>query len=749
MLEQDLARLVAKGRCSTDSADRVAYARDLWPRKQIEARAGNVAPYPPGVIVWPDNIEELVAVVRYAREHAIPVVPFGAGSGVCGGVRAGTGSILVDMKRMRRVISLDTDRLQVSVEAGMLGQHLEDYLLARGFTLGHYPSSIHCSTVGGWVAARSAGQCSGRYGKIEDMIVALTCVDGAGEVRHATRDGENESLIPLVTGSEGIAAIVTDVTLQISPAPASRTFGSFMFPTTRDGLHAIRHIYQSGLRPAVARLYDPFDTRIGGKAREKERSKPKRAAGETSPGNTAPGLGTRLLTRALKHPGALNRLIHGLPDSALGGAMLVLMWEDDARIGEAELAEASRIARRFGGNDAGEGPARRWLKHRHSVSYRQSPIFAGGGFADTMEISATWTNLWHVHEAVRAAVAPHVFVMAHFSHAYPDGGSIYFTFAGSAGTDAEALERYDAAWQGALRAVIEAGGAVSHHHGVGHSKAAFMRDEQGYAIDLVRAMKRGLDPANILNPGTLLPDAAAPTSSVRVPRPPAPPASGIAVDRESLLAHVRGDVSLRGVEAELQTAGLTLGAAIPSAEMTVREWVESGCPGARDVSADPTDQWIAGLRATLPNGEKLEIRPAPRKAVGPDWTRAFIGSRGRLGVLDEAWLVVEVASELKHACYLFANAAARDAAFAWIRGSGARPARAVRGQRPEGPTLALSFDGPAAVRDATLVVAHDECVSRRGAVQLDAELCRESADTSIPRPDSVLDLVIHELGRHS
>jgi alkyldihydroxyacetonephosphate synthase len=492
------------GRASVDDADRVAYARDLWPRQQIVVRSGVAAPSPPGIVVWPETADEVAAVVRYAAARDIPVIPFGAGSGVCGGVLPSSSAILLDVKRMRRFLRVDADLLEAEVEAGIIGQQLEDGLEARGFTMGHFPSSIYCSTLGGWIAGRSAGQCSGRYGKIEDMVLALTCVDGRGEILEATRGGSNEALLPLIVGSEGILGVVTKATVRIAPKPATRRFAAFTFPTTKDGLACIRHVYQSGLRPAVCRLYDPFDTLVAKRGRMREGHAKDEKRREAEPLGYRPGLGARVLVRALRLPGALNKLVHAIPDESLGGAMLVLVWEDEAEIADAEAREATKMALSLRGKDKGEGPARRWLRGRHSVSYRQSPLFASGGFVDTMEVASTWSRLLPMYDAVREALAPHVFVMAHFSHAYPDGASIYFTFAGSSKSDAEALRTYDAAWRAALDAVVSAGGTLSHHHGVGRSKAPAMRREQGVAVDVVRELKRELDPRGILNPGALI-----------------------------------------------------------------------------------------------------------------------------------------------------------------------------------------------------------------------------------------------------
>src|SRR5207248_8206003 len=144
---------------------------------------------------------------------------------------------------------------------------LEEDLQRKGWTIGHFPSSILCSTVGGWIAARGAGQCSGLYGKIEDMIVDLELVDGRGEVTTLRRRTSAPDLVPLVVGSEGTLGLVTSATMRLHPAPTARAFASFSFPSTERGWEAMRALFQAGLRPAVARLYDPFDAlivRMGG-----------------------------------------------------------------------------------------------------------------------------------------------------------------------------------------------------------------------------------------------------------------------------------------------------------------------------------------------------------------------------------------------------------------------------------------------------------------------------------------------------
>jgi alkyldihydroxyacetonephosphate synthase len=200
----------------------------------------------------------------------------------------------------------------------------------------------------------------------------------------------------------------------------------------------------------------------------------------------------------------------------LGGALLVVIFEGDGGVPVRDLAAARALIEPMQGRYDGEGPARKWLRHRYAVSYRQAPVFAAGLFSDTMEIAAPWSKLEALYDGVRRALGAHVFVMAHLSHAYPDGCCIYFSFAGSGangtGTwDARCEETYDRAWRAALAAAIEAGGTLAHHHGVGRSKAPRLGSELGATgIDAVRALMRAFDPKGILNPGNLLPDAPSP-----------------------------------------------------------------------------------------------------------------------------------------------------------------------------------------------------------------------------------------------
>ncbi|MCC6524354.1 MAG: FAD-binding oxidoreductase [Polyangiaceae bacterium] len=629
--------------------DRLSYARDLWPRHHIGVTTGRLAASEPGAIVWPRTSEEVAAVVAFCAREGIPVVPYGAGSGVCGGILPDARTVVLDLKRLARWRRFDPERGLLDVEAGAVGIRLEEDLQRRGHTVGHFPSSILCSTVGGWVAARGAGQTSGRYGKIEDMVASLECVDGRGELATLRRRTLGPDVTPLVIGSEGVLCVVTSVGLRLHRAPAHRAFAAYSFADVARGAEAIRTLYQAGLRPAVCRLYDPFDSALArrgthratpaeGHAPDAAEAGPRRKRGLA---RLAPGAGAAVLRQLLRRPGALNGLVDGLGARLLGGSTLVLVFEGEREQAEDERARAHALARGAGAKDLGEAPARHWLEHRYSVSYRQAPMFMAGTFADTMEVSAPWSCLLALYAAVRHALSPHVFVMAHMSHAYPDGCSIYFTFAGTGRDPADAEARYDRTWRAAMTAALEAGGTLSHHHGVGRSKAPMLGAELGHGVAVVGALRQAWDPAGILNPGNLMPRAGDPGATV-TQAPTVPPPHDPTLDPASQLVHASGATSLAVVERVLAAHDLTLGLAPATLargdDTTVAAWLADGAPGAADPWLDPVDHLVAGFSARLPSGAELALRPAPRRAVGPDLYALFHGTRERVGRLTGAYL---------------------------------------------------------------------------------------------------------------
>ena len=431
----------------------------------MRERAGERLPGP-DVVVWPGSTDQTAALYRWATQHQVPLVPYGGGGGVTGGATPVPGCVMVDTKRMDHIGPLDEASGLVTVQPGVIGQNLEDWLAARGWTLGHFPSSITISSVGGFAAARSAGQLSTKYGKFEHMVAGLTAVLADGTVverRPQPASAAGPDLMGVLLGSEGTLGLITQVVLRVHPAPEAIRLRGFRLPSFGVGLNAVRAVLRLGLRPAVVRLYDEADT-------------------------------------GLFHP------------EVGDGCLLITMCEGWAPLVELEEAALLDAVTAVGGQDLGEEPGRTWFERRYDASYRLADYLKPGGVfgdavaVDTLEVAASWAQLPHAYEQVRGALGSAMdLVLCHASHAYSDGACLYFTFgAAGQGDEAAVAQRYDAAWTAAMQAAVEAGATITHHHGVGLLRAPWLRAELGAGgFEMLERIKAALDPAGIANPGKL------------------------------------------------------------------------------------------------------------------------------------------------------------------------------------------------------------------------------------------------------
>lgn len=590
----DLQTLRTRVSLRDDLIDRLAHARDLWPRTTLGLVSGHLPPLP-RAIVFPRNAEELSFCLTYAQQEGVPVVPYGAGSGVCGAASGREGSLVIDLKGMRRIGAIQAPSEDahgwVDVEPGVLGQHLEDHLEARGFCTRHSPSSIWCSTVGGWAASRSAGQFSSRYGKFEDMVMGLkvTAPTGAFGTGCFTAPGE-EDLGPWVMGSEGALGIIHDLRVRIHPSPEKRWLRGYRFASLEQAWAAMRGLLQAGLYPAVLRLYDPVDTRLAGKdtVHHEKKEEKKWLSDLRDWLEGIPGVREQLLRLPLSLP----RLVNRLADGVATGCVLIVGWEGRAAVVDQLVPYGQRILADAGGDDLGPGPGEHWYNARHEVSYKLAPVFERGGFADTMEVATRWSGLADLYAAVREAIGRHGVVMAHFSHAYVEGCSIYFSFAGVGNLDV-----YDALWQDALAAAASVGATVAHHHGVGQLKMAAAAREMAGIAPLFRAIKQRVDPHQILNPGRMFPDVTPP------PEPPAPP---IGVDPVSRLATLPAWQPAAARDAWLSERGHALRFPTP-------EPLAASLRGPHE----PYECRVIGASAHI-EGRRVVLPAVPRSAAGPD-----------------------------------------------------------------------------------------------------------------------------------
>lgn len=448
-------------RVTWKSADRAIYGRDLWPRELLTLRQGR-RPKGPAAIVLAKQTRDVEDAIRVSREIEIPLVPYADGSGVCGGARAQADALVLDLKALNKIERIDEKSATVRAQCGVQGEKLERELNRAGFTLGHFPSSIYTSTVGGWVSTRSAGQLSTKYGKIEDMVVGLDCVLPDGS-RFTTPDAPRSAAGPdfkqILIGSEGTLGIVTKATLRIHPYPEHREFLGFEFKDWAGACECVREIMQRGLKPAVVRLYDEADTQLNASHMK------------------------------IKVEGILG----------------VFVCEGGKRLTEFEATKLTEICEGQGARALGEGPARRWWDHRYDVSYNMSKVLPNKGMIlDTIELAATWSALPELYEKVRAELADEaMIVLCHLSHVYLTGASLYFSIVARAESEEKVLKKYDRLWKRAMDAAHGCGATISHHHGVGELKAEWMGAEHGPLQDLYAGLRRRLDPAGVFNPGKM------------------------------------------------------------------------------------------------------------------------------------------------------------------------------------------------------------------------------------------------------
>jgi alkyldihydroxyacetonephosphate synthase len=482
-----LAGVVGEEHVRDDRAARVEHAAGRSYPDLVRLRTGGLESAPDAV-VSPGNADEVRALLTECASARVAVVPFGGGSSVVGGVDPFADGfpavISLDLGRLDRVIGVDRTSLTATLEAGLFGPEAERRLAAEGLTLGHFPQSFEFSTVGGWVATRSAGQASTGYGRIDELVDGLRLVAPAGEVgpRAVPATAAGPDLRELLIGSEGALGVICEATLRVRPAPAVRRYEGWSFRSFEEGCEALRVMEQADASPDVTRLSDEEETRL--------------SLALASSGSATERAG-RAYLRLRGHE---------------GGCLSIVGYEGHAEDVERRRLHASALLRAGGGLALGRRPGESWVRNRYAGPYLRDALMDAGGFVETLETATTWSNLPTLYAAVSDALRRALtergtppLVMCHVSHLYRSGASLYYTFLARA--DAEApLDQWRAAKSAASDAIVSNGGTITHHHAIGRDHTPWMRAEIGdVGLDLIRAAKARLDPAGIMNPGKLLP----------------------------------------------------------------------------------------------------------------------------------------------------------------------------------------------------------------------------------------------------
>jgi alkyldihydroxyacetonephosphate synthase len=482
-----IAAAVGEGGVADDRLSRVTHSVGRSYPDLVRIRSGD-ASVAPDAVVSPGSAEQVAAVLSACSEARVAVVPFGGGTSVVGGVkpvRAGFEAVVsLDLRGLDRVLSVDPVSLTATLEGGVLGPAAEAALADSGLTLGHFPQSFEYSTVGGWVATRSAGQASTGYGRSDELVEGVRLAAPAGPVAagKAPASAAGPALRELIVGSEGTLGVITEATMRVRPVPALRRYEGWSFRSFAEGMEAFRVMEQADASPDVARLSDEDETRL--------------TLALASRGGRTERLGKAYL-RARGHE---------------GGCLAIVGFEGEPDTVGRRRALTAQLLRAGGAIALGQAPGRAWYRGRYAAPYLRDELLSHGVMAETLESAAHWSVLPALYRAVgdalRGALAERgtpPLVMCHVSHLYRSGASLYYTFIARQEEGAE-LEQWLAAKKAASDAIVATGGTITHHHAVGRDHLPWIAAEVGeLGLETLRAVKQRLDPAGIMNPGKLIP----------------------------------------------------------------------------------------------------------------------------------------------------------------------------------------------------------------------------------------------------
>ena len=482
------SRLPAHPLVVTDAETRLLHTRGQSLPDWVALRSGRIPAFPDGV-ACPASEEQVPGLLAYARQAGARVIPYGGGSSVVGHinpVKSDVPVLTVDMSRLDRLIDFDETSRIATFEAGVTGPALEAQLAKHGCTLGHYPQSHEYSTLGGWIAARSSGQQSYYYGRIEGLFaggrVETPC--GRLDLPHFPASAAGPDVREMVLGSEGRIGIITRAQVRVRPRPQAEQFHGVFFPTWEQGMEAVRSIAQQGVPVSMLRLSNPLETEttliLSGKS----------WIGPADKGLRLIGFGDR---RCL--------LVFGVTGTT-------------AHVRRAR-AEATAVCRKFGGLFVGTIVGHTWEKSRFYSPYLRNTLWEKGVAVDTLETALPWKNVpaaaMEISASIREAMealGEQVLVIAHLSHVYRDGASVYTTFLFRRTQDPDQLlERWQAMKRAASLTIQHNGGTISHQHGVGEDHAPYLPAEKGpLGMQAIRNACATFDPDGMMNPGKLFKD---------------------------------------------------------------------------------------------------------------------------------------------------------------------------------------------------------------------------------------------------
>ena len=430
----------------------------------------------PAAIAMVGSTADVAAVLAFANEHGINVVPRTGGTATEGGLETHVpNSVVVDGARMNEIISVDAYNMQATAQCGVPLQALEDRSRALGLTTGHSPQSKPVAHMGGLVATRSIGQFSTLYGGIEDMVVGLEAVFPGGDIariKSVPRRAAGPDIRHVVIGNEGALCFITEVTVKLFPyLPENNVFLGWTLKELKTGFEVLREVMVAGYKPSVARLYDQEDGAL----------------------HFSHFLGSDeclVLFMAEGNAGIANATAAGIEEIV-------------ARHPECTMVDSGLIETWF--NDLVWGPEK--------ITAEDERIRTTRNVNRTTEVSADWSSINEIYEAtlprIRAEIPGITLLGGHSSHSYINGTNMYFNYfydlADDCGPEEEVTKYYLPIISIICEETLRRGGSIVHHHGIGKARAPWVRDEYGSSFGMLEKLKQAFDPNGIMNAGTIIP----------------------------------------------------------------------------------------------------------------------------------------------------------------------------------------------------------------------------------------------------
>jgi D-lactate dehydrogenase (cytochrome) len=415
---------------------------------------------PPDAVVWPRSVDEAAAIVRIAAVHRLPIVPFGAGTSLEGHVAALAGGISVDMREMNRISNLSLENLDVQVEAGVTRRQLDAKLRPEGVFFSVDPGAD--ATLGGMIATGASGTTTVRYGAMRENVLSVTMIDAGGRIvrthSRARKSSAGYDLTRLVIGSEGTLGLVCGAILRVHPIPEATAAAQCTFPTLADAVQCVVRIQQFAIPVVRVELADELQIE------------------------------------------AINRY----QDTSFAVApTLFLEFEGGSEADVAKLArETAEIAAEFGGGNfawAADESERRRLWHARHVAMEATRALRAGSAALTTDVCVPISSLAQCITETQADIAEHRLTASIVGHV--GDGNFHAILLVDPGDPVD-VHRGEEFHARLVRRALAHEGTCTGEHGVGYGKAQFLIEEHGEAtVDMMRAIKRALDPDGIFNPG--------------------------------------------------------------------------------------------------------------------------------------------------------------------------------------------------------------------------------------------------------